>query len=763
MVDVAKVKAVITANTTQFNAKMKKVSMGLSAVGGKFTRFGEIGRAGFLAIQGAAVAAGAAITLGLAVKGVKAFVAFEDQMTKTAAIMGGDSLQAIQKTTDKVMELGRETRSTAVEVGEAAQILALAGLKEDDLVDNGALEQLNNLAIAAGVDMPTAAGVAISSLKGMGMETSELGRVSDVMMQTMTNSFTTIESLGQTMKFLAPTAFAAGISLEEAAAAAGALGNAGLQGTMAGTGMRMAINKLIKPTGEARRVIEDLNLNVFRLTPAGEAAKQALAGVDENLQSTKMQADGVNAAMKALNAELSDLSIEQQQNSLAIAKIRQRAAREGRELTEREIEQIERLDMANNDLNITMQERQLEVAVQKREFDRLSESISAQQTEYDNLNQTVIDQTMGLTSLADVFATLRKEGATTSQILQVFGVRGGNAVNAIMAQSEAFEDLIEKNEDAQDRTSEMVEVMTGTAFNAFKELNSVFTELLINIGAQFAPMIINDLVPALKAALGEGGSLVPMFKSMADSLAVLLPQLIDAFVPVLIQMAENGDELVYVIVALAHAIRFLMIFVEPVFELLAGIGMVFKGLEEMNPSMIFQGLGKAAGGLALILAPIFRMVEAIAEFLGIIDEEGSDLQRAGSGALKGAAAGAVVGSAVPVVGTAAGAVVGGLVGAGMTMFAEGGIVNEATLGIFGEAGTEAVIPLDRLPDLMAQSMNTMAAKQGGTKPSQTINFNGNITIGEGNNLNKRDVEEIIVRTLPQALNQSSMRGARGVF
>ena len=272
MVDVAKVKAVITANTTQFNAKMKKVSMGLSAVGGKFTRFGEIGRAGFLAIQGAAVAAGAAITLGLAVKGVKAFVEFEDQMTKTAAIMGGDSLQAIQKTTDKVMELGRETRSTAVEVGEAAQILALAGLKEDDLVDNGALEQLNNLAIAAGVDMPTAAGVAISSLKGMGMETSELGRVSDVMMQTMTNSFTTIESLGQTMKFLAPTAFAAGISLEEAAAAAGALGNAGLQGTMAGTGMRMAINKLIKPTGEARRVIEDLNLNVFRLTPAGEAA-----------------------------------------------------------------------------------------------------------------------------------------------------------------------------------------------------------------------------------------------------------------------------------------------------------------------------------------------------------------------------------------------------------------------------------------------------------------------------------------------------------
>ena len=764
MADVAKVKAVITANTADFTAKMKKVSMGLSAVGGKFTRFGEIGRAGFLAVQGAAVAASIAITGALAVKGVKAFVEFEDQMTKTAAIMGGDSLQAIQKTTDEVLNLGRTTRSTAVEVAEAAQILALAGLKEDDLVDNKALEQLNNLAIAAGVDMPTAAGVAISSLKGMGLETSELGRVNDVMMQTMTNSFTTIESLGQTMKFLAPTAFAAGISLEEAAAAAGALGNAGLQGTMAGTGMRMAINKLIKPTTEARRVIEDLNLNVFKLTPAGDAAKQALAGVDENLQATKMQADSVNASMKALNAELSDLSIEQQQNNIAIAKIRQRAARQGRELTEQEISQIERLEMANNDLNITMQERQLEVQIQKRESDRLSESISEQKAEYDRLNQTVIDQTQGLTSLADVFSILRAEGATTSQILQVFGVRGGNAVNAILAQSDAFEQLIEKNEDAQDRTSEMVAIMTTTAFNAFKELGSVVAELFIAIGEQFAPMIVNDLVPALKDMVAEGGGLIPMFGLMADSLGVLLPQLIDSFVPVLIQMAENGDELVYVIVALAHALRFLMIFVEPIMELLAGIGMIFQGIAELDPAKIFNGLGKAAGGLALILNPIFRMVEAIAEFLGIIDEEGTTAQRAGSGALKGAAAGALVGSAVPVVGTAAGAVVGGLVGAGLTMFAEGGIVNEATLGVFGEAGTEAVIPLDRLPDLMAQSMTTMAAKQGGTKaPAQTINFNGNITIGEGNNLSKRDVEDIIVRTLPKVVNSNAMRGARGVF
>lgn len=36
-------------------------------------------------------------------------------------------------------------------------------------------------------------------------------------------------------------------------------------------------------------------------------------------------------------------------------------------------------------------------------------------------------------------------------------------------------------------------------------------------------------------------------------------------------------------------------------------------------------------------------------------------------------------------------------------FAEGGIVNKATLGVFGEAGPEAVVPLNKLPDIIARS------------------------------------------------------------
>ena len=93
---------------------------------------------------------------------------------------------------------------------------------------------LVGFSVVGGVDVETAAGIVISSVKGMGLEISEMDRVMDVFVATMTSSFTDLQSLGMSMKFLAPTANAAGLSIEEMAAAVGALGDAGLQGTIAG-------------------------------------------------------------------------------------------------------------------------------------------------------------------------------------------------------------------------------------------------------------------------------------------------------------------------------------------------------------------------------------------------------------------------------------------------------------------------------------------------------------------------------------------------
>jgi ABC-type transporter Mla subunit MlaD len=78
----------------------------------------------------------------------------------------------------------------------------------------------------------------------------------------------------------------------------------------------------------------------------------------------------------------------------------------------------------------------------------------------------------------------------------------------------------------------------------------------------------------------------------------------------------------------------------------------------------------------------------------------------GSSALTGAGLGATVGSIIPGVGTAIGGAVGGLLGAGYGAYqnyfggdepelAVGGIVTKPTRALVGEAGAEAVIPLDK--------------------------------------------------------------------
>ena len=72
-------------------------------------------------------------------------------------------------------------------------------------------------------------------------------------------------------------------------------------------------------------------------------------------------------------------------------------------------------------------------------------------------------------------------------------------------------------------------------------------------------------------------------------------------------------------------------------------------------------------------------------------------------------------ASIPIVGwIMAGASALGLVAtlASIPKFAEGGVTFSPTLGLFGEAGPEAVIPLERFPDLMADAFSAMGENGG---------------------------------------------------
>ena len=116
-------------------------------------------------------------------------------------------------------------------------------------------------------------------------------------------------------------------------------------------------------------------------------------------------------------------------------------------------------------------------------------------------------------------------------------------------------------------------------------------------------------------------------------------------------------------------------------------------------------IGGAVGGLLAFGQSAADAVTQIIALIGYIQAEKIAHDENSDSAMKEAAAKTLSSYAgIPFAGIALGAAaVASLIGvmAALPKFAEGGIVTSATLGVFGEAGPEAVMPLDKLNDYVA--------------------------------------------------------------
>ena len=101
------------------------------------------------------------------------------------------------------------------------------GFTSDEI--NQVTESTLALAQAADADLARAAEVAGSTLRGFGLDASETQRVTDVMASSFGASALDMESFAESMKYVAPVANAAGISLEETTAMLASLSNSGIK------------------------------------------------------------------------------------------------------------------------------------------------------------------------------------------------------------------------------------------------------------------------------------------------------------------------------------------------------------------------------------------------------------------------------------------------------------------------------------------------------------------------------------------------------
>jgi len=230
------------------------------------------------------------LTLPLAAVGAGSFklaADFEASMAKVKAVSGATASEfaALEK---NALDLGSSTKFTASEVSGLQLEFSKLGFTAAEITKvTGATLAL---AQATGSDLATSAEVAGATLRGFGLDAEETGRVTDVMAASFSSSALDMGSFQDSMKFVAPVAKAAGVSLEETTAMLAALANNGIKGSQAGTALRRIISELGATGGDVSTALADLAGEGLNLADAkdevGRSAQSALLVLSENIGVT---------------------------------------------------------------------------------------------------------------------------------------------------------------------------------------------------------------------------------------------------------------------------------------------------------------------------------------------------------------------------------------------------------------------------------------------------------------------------------------------
>lgn len=159
---------------------------------------------------------------------------------------------------EQARELGATTAFTANQVAQGQAFYAMAGFKPEQI--KNAMPGTLAMSLAGDIDLGTTADIGSNILTGFKLDSDQMGRVSDVLVGAFTRSNTSLTMLGDTMKYVAPVASGLGVDLETAAAATGKLGDAGIQGSMAGTSLRAILGRLAEPPKQAAKALEELGI-----------------------------------------------------------------------------------------------------------------------------------------------------------------------------------------------------------------------------------------------------------------------------------------------------------------------------------------------------------------------------------------------------------------------------------------------------------------------------------------------------------------------
>ena len=162
----------------------------------------------------------------------------------------------------KAKKLGETTMFSAVEVASAMRFMAMAGMDTAEIFNN--IDAATNLAGSTMSDLGGKGGAAdilTNVMKGFKIESTESARVADILAKATSSANTNLFDMGEALKYAASTSKDLNVSLEESAAMVMMAGDAGIQGSMAGTAMENMMRYItVAAGGDKKKANESLGM-----------------------------------------------------------------------------------------------------------------------------------------------------------------------------------------------------------------------------------------------------------------------------------------------------------------------------------------------------------------------------------------------------------------------------------------------------------------------------------------------------------------------
>ncbi|EKF51713.1 phage tail tape measure protein [Lactococcus garvieae] len=272
------------------NSIMPKIANGFDTASKKIDAFGN-----------KMMPASVALT-GVFYKGVQSAAEFNGKMTEIQALLADDtSPKQLGKNMDilasKSKEWARQYGVDTSSINEGMEEMIKKGYNFNQTL--GAMPSVLDASKASGEDFNTVMSSSTSILEQFGLVSKDTAtmnkntqRVTDSLAFVANKTAAGFSDMGNAMEYAGPVSHALGISLEETSAAIGLMSNNGIEGEKAGTALRGALSRLMKPSDTAADAMAKLGINL-------DAFRKGQLGLPDILDNIKESTQGMTKAQKA--------------------------------------------------------------------------------------------------------------------------------------------------------------------------------------------------------------------------------------------------------------------------------------------------------------------------------------------------------------------------------------------------------------------------------------------------------------------------------